>query len=186
MPATSTKVRNDADLAGLLGISRAAVSAQKARGMPTHSLEDARAWRDANLKANYRKDMNPARELQDGPRKYLELRRDRAAMDAVDRIVPLALEAAKAGRFELVRAELQAALAKVPEHCQARVALPVDLWDALVGPQIDSWGLEHDEKARAAALPDAEFDWPAGVLFALAAGLSVPAEPETETVSGAV
>ena len=44
--------RNRTNLAELLGIAKSAVTAQAARGMPTHDLEAAQAWRKRNLDPN--------------------------------------------------------------------------------------------------------------------------------------
>ena len=47
--------KNQAHLARLLGLSGAQVSKHAARGMPTHTLEAARAWRESRLDPARRK-----------------------------------------------------------------------------------------------------------------------------------
>jgi len=54
-------VQSDAELSRLLGLSKAAVCRAKKRGMPTHDLQAARQWRDANLNPLLRKDRNTLR-----------------------------------------------------------------------------------------------------------------------------
>jgi len=51
----STTPKNQSHLAELLHISRATVSQQARRGMPTTSLEAAQAWREANIDPARRK-----------------------------------------------------------------------------------------------------------------------------------
>jgi phage terminase Nu1 subunit (DNA packaging protein) len=50
-----TPIRNQSHLAELLSVSKAAVCKQVARGMPVTTLEDAQAWRAANLNPAQRK-----------------------------------------------------------------------------------------------------------------------------------
>ena len=51
----TTIPQNRTHLAEMLGVAKSAVTAQAKRGMPTDSLEAARAWREANLNIARRK-----------------------------------------------------------------------------------------------------------------------------------
>lgn len=158
----------------MLGVDKGLVSRLKKRGMPTGTLEAAQAWRHDNLNYVQRKDVNPVRDwhrLREGTPAAA-----RAALESVSQLIPLAIEAAKAGQFGLVRKQLEAALAAVPESHQARVGLPLEVWNALVGKQVDVWGITPAEKAHAAVAPPEEFELPGQMLFAMAAGLALTPE----------
>ncbi len=127
----STPAKSDAHLAKMLGVDRAIVSRHKKRGMPTDTLEAAQAWRAANLLPAMRKEVNilrdPAYSSPDSKAAK------NAALKPVEDLVPVALAALKAGRFDAVKPALQDALRSVPERWRAEVRLPVEVWDQLLG-----------------------------------------------------
>jgi len=60
----TTIPQNRTHLAEMLGVAKSAVTAQAKRGMPTDSLEAARAWREANLNIARRKGIRFDRHYQ--------------------------------------------------------------------------------------------------------------------------
>lgn len=167
----STPAKNDAHLAKMLGVDRAIVSRHKRRGMPTDTLEAAQAWRAANLLPAMRKEVNilrdPAYSRPDSKAAK------NAALKPVADLVPVALAAIKAGRFELVEADLKAALRAVPEQWRSLVELPAEVFDQLL-----AWLLTACEPdiradragARAAAERDQDHRGWARFLYACACG----------------
>ena len=108
------------EIAAELGISKAALSKLKKQGMPVHSADAARNWRSRNL--------HPGRIRNDpGPS-------PRTLIERAEALIPLGLEALRAGRFELVADELRRALRAVPFAHRDELRFAVDLFDALIGP----------------------------------------------------
>lgn len=162
----------------MLGVDKGLVSRLKKRGMPTGTLEAAQAWRHDNLNYVQRKDVNPVRDwhrLREGTPAAA-----RAALESVSQLIPLAIEAAKAGQFGLVRKQLEDALAAVPASHQAQVGLPVQVWDALVGKNIDAMEIAPAEKACAAVANAEEFELPGRLCYAMATGRALPPELKAE------
>lgn len=170
-PFMPTLVNSDAHLARLLQVDRAVVSRDKRRGMPTDSLEAARAWREKNLSSAMRKDSNPARDWARS--KPGTPAATRAALVELERLVPVAVAALASQRFDLVKAELQAAMRAVPPAARASVSIPTELWDALVGWLIDAAkggdepAAKVDQAAHASTEPSA---WFGDFLYGVAAG----------------
>ena len=108
------------EIAAELGISKAALSKLMKQGMPVHSADAARDWRSRNL--------HPGRIRNDpGPS-------PRTLIERAEALIPLGLEALRAGRFELVADELRRALRAVPFAHRDELRFAVDLFDALIGP----------------------------------------------------
>ncbi len=133
-------------LATALGLSQAAISQSVAKGMPTHSIEAARAWREANL------DPARAKPVPRPPTLAALLRSAEALLEAGEGVAPL-----------LPR--IREALRKVPADQRAAVTMSEDLWDSLTAP------IGHAFKPeRGAALTQAEADEMGGFWYAMAAG----------------
>ena len=133
-------------LAGALGLSQAAISQSVAKGMPTHSIEAARAWREANL------DPARAKPAPRPPTLAALLRSAEALLEAGEGVAPL-----------LPR--IREALRKAPDDQRAAVAMSEGLWDSLTAP------IGHAFKPeRGAALTQAETDEMGAFWFAVAAG----------------
>lgn len=152
-----TRQPTQAAIARELGISKAAVTKLKARGMPTHSADAARAWRAAHLcSGRVRPDPGPSPET---------------LVARVHNLAALALQAAHAGRFDLVADELRTAMRAVPAERRSDVSLPVELWRALIGRHalgvLDS-GPKAEQPMSADDADDA--DAVGAVCFALACG----------------
>lgn len=148
----STKPPTQEEIAAELGVSGAAVSKLKARGMPTHSADAARAWRAAHL--------HPGRRRNDpGPS-------PRTLAERAQALVPVASAALKAGRFGLVVDELRAALRAVPTSHRDWVRCEPELWDALIGAE----ALQCLAGDPSAPLSDDEASYVGAVCFELASG----------------
>lgn len=179
-------VSNDADLARQLGVSPAVVCRLKKRGMPTGSVQAAKAWREANLSPARRRDPDSSQGrlragiVQDG----------RAAAQRVAELVPAAQSAAAAGLFHCVADEVRAALRAVPAAARAGVELPLPVWEALVSPVLEAVR-EHlpgvrmggdaaaptpEGAAAPAAMGDDEAASVGGFWYAVAAREPLPAE----------
>jgi hypothetical protein len=107
-------------LANALGISKAAVTKCKARGMPTHSVDAARSWRHEHL--------DPARAKRDPATMYA---RELAALESM---WPVAAAALTAGSFHVIKPALQAAMRAVAREARHLVEL-----DAAVMVELCGW-----------------------------------------------
>ena len=133
-------------LAAALGLSQAAISQSVAKGMPTHSIEAARAWRETHL--------HPcrAKPAPRAPSLSALLEEAEALLDVGGDIGPL-------------MPDLRLALRQVPADQRAAVAMSEDLWDSLTAP------IGHAFKPeRGAALTPAEADEMGVFWFSMAAG----------------
>lgn len=140
-----------------LGLSKGAVSKLKARGMPVHSTEAARAWR--------REHLNPARRKPE-PRPTGD-----DALRRVTELAEVAQAAVNAARFELIELALRSAMRAVPSELRERVALPVPVWDALLRPMLALIDSEPAAGERPGAdMSDSEAATMGAFWFALAAG----------------
>ena len=135
-------------LAAALGLSQAAISQSVAKGMPTHSIEAARAWRETHLHPGRAKPAPRAPSLS------ALLEEAEALLDVGGDIGPL-------------MPDLRLALRQVPDDQRAAVAMSEGLWDSLTAP------IGHAFKPeRGAALTQAEADEMGAFWFAVAAGES--------------
>ena len=133
-------------LAAALGLSQAAISQSVAKGMPTHSIEAARAWRETHLHPGR------AKPAPRAPTLAALLRKAEALLEAGEGVAPL-----------LPR--IREALRQVPADQRAAVAMSKDLWDSLTAP------IGHAFKPeRGAALTQAEADEMGAFWYAMAAG----------------
>ena len=133
-------------LAAALGLSQAAISQSVAKGMPTHSIAAARAWRETHLHPGRAKPAPRAPSLS------ALLEEAEALLDVGGDIGPLL-------------PDLRLALRQVPADQRAAVAMSKDLWDSLTAP------IGHAFKPeRGAALTPAEADEMGGFWYAMAAG----------------
>ena len=135
-------------LAAALGLSQSAVSQLAKQGMPTNSVEAARAWRENNL------DPARAKPAPRPPTLAALLRKAEALLEAGEGIAPL-----------LPR--IREALRQVPADQRVGIAMSRGLWDSLTAP------IGHAFKPeRGAALTQAEADEMGAFWFAVAAGES--------------
>ena len=133
-------------LAAALGLSQAAISQSVAKGMPTHSIEAARAWRETHLHPGR------AKPAPRAPTLAALLRKAEALLEAGEGVAPL-----------LPR--IREALRQVPADQRAAVAMSEGLWDSLTAP------IGHAFKPeRGAALTQAEADEMGAFWYAMAAG----------------
>lgn len=133
-------------LGAALGLSQAAISQSVAKGMPTHSIAAARAWREANL------DPARAKPAPRAPSLSALLEEAEALLDVGGDIGPL-------------MPDLRLALRQVPDDQRAAVAMSVDLWHVLVKHVADAC-----EPERGAALTPAKADEMGVFWFSMAAG----------------
>ena len=154
------------DLAAALNISGSMVSRLKARGMPTHDIEAARAWRATNLNPMLCKDIRrPERPAENNSRHAI----------AMMQIKHVKLLSELAGEnFTQWGDQLRAAMAAVPSEFRDQVLLSVEVWDALLDEQlraIDEWaGISADDNRAAVDEVDPLVDH---VLYELACGLAI-------------
>jgi hypothetical protein len=169
-------IKSDAELARILGVSRAVVCRAKQRGMPTDDVDAARAWRAAHLNPAHRKDMNPAKSYSGGRagRDVVPglLARVRALMD-------LAESAVGTTTFDTLRPALREAMRAIPAQHRPAVLLSVPVMDALLGKVLDALGRpDHSARPQHEAVPSMSAD-DADVMgrfwYALAAGEGFPA-----------
>lgn len=146
---TSTPVRSDAELARALEVDRAVVSRLKKRGMPTHTVEAARAWRNANLDTSRRKDTNTARAYGFAhARLGGKTAGERQLLERLGRLMRLGDAALAVSEFELVRAEIQRAMSQVPEYLRPAAPLSARVLDALALGQFARLGMTAEEAMR--------------------------------------
>ena len=152
-----------------LGLSKAAISKLKARGMPVHSVEAARQWRHEHLSIARRKpDPAPVKTL--------------SAADAVQRVSDLwtvAEAALEAGHFDLIAPTLREALRAVPLTHRASLALSLKVMDELVRPMMElverhSVPATRDDTAPAPTMSDDEAGAMGRFWYGIAAGERVP------------
>ena len=133
-------------LAAALGLSQAAISQSVAKGMPTHSIEAARAWRETHLHPGRAKPAPRAPSLS------ALLEEAEALLDVGGDIGPL-------------MPDLRLALRQVPGYQRAAVGMSEGLWDSLTAP------IGHAFKPeRGAALTAPEAAEMGGFWYAMAAG----------------
>lgn len=129
----STPVSSDAELARALNVDRAVVSRLKRRGMPTGTVEAARAWREANLHPAMRKDSSPERAMVCDRISFTRSLTavEREQLDRLARLMQVGDVAARVGELELVRAEIQRAMRELPVYLRPAAELSDRVIDAL-------------------------------------------------------
>ncbi len=114
------------ELARGLHISKGQASKLAARGMPTSSIDDAATWRRENL--------DPAWAKSLGANRVEPIHLRKPADDALSLVTRLALAAQKdlgTPQLNPHLSGLRQALRAVPFDRRDRVAMPVEIWDAL-------------------------------------------------------
>lgn len=172
-PKSAMRIESDAHLARLLGLGRSAVAGMKKRGMPTHSLEAAQAWRDANLSLAHRKDANSAR-WANGRQTADQLAAQAVShAEALGLLLGDALAGGQAPDPEMA-SRMRGAMQAVPASHRDQVRLPVDVLDMLCG----RFGQAVEQAAQQIGKPDQLTDDQVkrmgGFWFAMAAGEPVP------------
>ena len=134
-----TTPRNRTHLAELLGIAKSAVTAQAARGMPTHDLAAAQEWRRRNIDPGRKKGTRldahyqprqPARTPAPPPA-IAAPEPDWFALAALSLdLVELVLDSGQS--IEALIPSLRAALHWVPEHERPALLLPLNVIKVLV------------------------------------------------------
>ena len=120
----TTNPRSQTHLAELLGVSKAQVSRNAARGMPTATLEAARAWRSKHL--NIAQRSRPIPDQGNTAQKATRLmERASSALDS-------------GGSIDAMIPTLRAALAAVPRPDRDAVGLPLAVIKVLVAHVLDN------------------------------------------------
>lgn len=148
------------DLAEALGISAAMVSRLKHQGMPTHSVEAARRWRERHL--------DPARvvgQRVDYPRPAAPPPEPDVAarVDLVRALMQLA-----AADFDQHADNLRRAMRLVPPDARAQITVDMDVFTRLLPANLTEV-IEPDHEV-CAAQSDAEAEIAGLVLYSLACG----------------
>ena len=133
-------------LAAALGLSQAAISQSVAKGMPTHSIEAARAWRETHLHPGRAKPAPRAPSLS------ALLEEAEALLDVGGDIGPLI-------------PDLRLALRQVPGYQRAAVGMTEAIWDMLTDPVGSAF-----ERETAEFLTTAEVEGMGAFWFSAAAG----------------
>ena len=154
------KKLNQADIARALGLSEAAVSKFKGRGMPVNSIDEARSWHLFHVRP--RISMQPARLYE-------------RQLAAVRTLWPVALVALGAGRLDVVRPALQQALRDVPEGARHLVMVDTEVMDALCARFVDLLREPSTvEAGQAEPLSDSDVEIMGRVWYCVAAGEPFP------------
>ena len=124
---TNVNTPTQTAIAQALGIARSRVTAMKQQGMPTHSIQAARAWRQANLDPCRTKDFT-RQALQ--PRAEPPIELSRKLRDAM-KLADTAADALEAGVFWAVVPGLQFAMKCLSEQEREQFTMPVAVWDEL-------------------------------------------------------
>lgn len=142
-----------ARLGAALGVSQAVVSSLAKQGMPTDSIEAARAWREANI--------NPLR-LKSGPPPLTVL------------LQKVEARIGKGKDITTLLPTLRAALRSVPANQRPDIAMSVALWDVLTA------SIRPALEGEPAPLTAAEAEGMGTFWYAMAAGepWPVPTDPQ--------
>ena len=161
-----TMVPTQSEIAAALQIDKALVSRYRKRGMPVDSIEAARAWKRANVRA--RIGGAPPMPIATGsplpPSAQLQ-----AAQALADHAGELL---ADGGDVAALVPAIRQALAAVPEHERADVGLSRELWDVLAERVLAL--VPAEEKNSGARMGPAEEEDMGTFWYRVAAGEVVP------------
>lgn len=157
-----------------LGLSPASVTKCKALGMPTDSVESARAWRQANIRPTAHAMMAKHTTKQAPPPQ------PSGAMPHALALLGIAAAALEAGQsIDAMVPTLRAALHAVPAHERdGSMLLPVEVMDVLVADVVNAMGEPDKADGYACAgepMSDDEADYMAQFWYQVAAGEIRPA-----------
>lgn len=134
----ATTPRSQNHLAELLGISKGAVSKLAGRGMPTHTVEAARAWRKAHLNPASVKGARFDKYYKPGPSRQLlhqpvQTAPERPWFEIAAALLGVACDVLQAGQsIKAMVPTLRAALCCVPMNERPDLLLPLDVVNVLV------------------------------------------------------
>lgn len=118
-------------MAAALGISDAAVSKAKRKGMPMDSVEAALQWRSANLVYAMRKDINATRT---GTSYTGQTVRAEQLLERLRVLMELGEGAISTGTFETLRGPIRDAMRAVPAKHRDAAHVSIAVMDALLEP----------------------------------------------------
>lgn len=153
------KTLRQSDIADALGLSPAAVSTFKARGMPMDSVEAAREW--------HRRSVRP--RVSTNPRRAYA-----AQFAALERLWPVARAALDANTLDAVLPSLQAALRAIPEHVRHLAQLDSQVMTAICGPWAAFFKSEVAEAELVVPLGEEDAELMGRVWYSLAANEPFP------------
>ncbi len=163
--------RSQNHLAQLLGIDKSTCSLAAKRGMPTHSLEAAQAWRRANLEPGRVKGMRMGTTAPPPPPQPVRSAALRHA-EALTKAAALVLEAG--GLIDAMLPNLRPALAAVPPWERADLEIDLAVWQVLVAhvmPAFDADEAASPDSTRASdPVIDKDAEWMGVFWYQVAAG----------------
>ena len=149
-----------ADIARALGLSPAAVSNFKRRGMPVDSIDEARSWHRFHVRP--RISMQPARLYE-------------PELSALRTLWPVALAALHAGRLDVVRPALEQALRDVPEEARHLAMCEFEVMNALCAGFIEVLRPSAAEgESPTAPMTDSDAEAMGRMWYCVAAGEQFP------------
>jgi len=136
--------KNQTDLADRLGLSKGSVSTLAGRGMPTHSVEAAQAWREANLDPARRKGSRFDEHYKAASKPTPPLR---SLVDQATELMALAGRLQDAGQpIDHLVPGLRYALSAVPKTERTSVGLCLGVMRLLLAPFLDRIPKDPDAK----------------------------------------
>lgn len=158
------------DLGKQLGLSPPAITKLRRQGMPVDSVEAARAWRLVHVRPHIN---------------FNAVRNSQAELAALEALWPVAQSAIDAGRFDLVRPALQAAMRAIPKPARHLVLVDLTVMDALCSAFAAEIAADVPlEPEDTALMSDEEADAMGGFWYCVAAGEPIDlTELATATVS---
>lgn len=158
-----------------LGLSPASMTKCKAMGMPTDSVESARAWRHTNIKptAHAMLTKRTARQAPPPPQPFGAVPHALALLD----IAAAALEAGQS--IAAMVPTLRAAMHAVPEHERnGTMLLPLNVMNVLVADMVNAmaaWDKEDGRTHSSEPMSDEDADFVGRWWYEVAAGEVRPA-----------
>lgn len=147
-----------AEIGRALGLSRSSMSKYKKAGMPVHSLEAARAWREARIKETaHGMGFSPMPRPKRPKLTQLQNESGHEAISLANRLMMRAADALSAGNLDRLVPDLRAALAAVPQSHRDHVLLCVQVMDVLTA---DVRAMMDDPTLEREALHENEHDHP--------------------------